>query len=195
MALTRNFLKALGLTDEQIGSIVENHMETVDALKKERDGYRAQADSVGEVAKERDELKAQLEKAGDIAKVQAEFDAYRTSVEKRDLNAKKRSALDAAFKAAGVSRETFRNSMLKAWDMETVELDDSGAIKDIDGLNATVQKDYGDFIATNEDKPLPPNSPPGGGGHTYSRDEIRQMTPEEINKNWDAIRASLPNMK
>lgn len=32
MALTRKALKAMGLTDEQVDSIVEMHVETTDAL-------------------------------------------------------------------------------------------------------------------------------------------------------------------
>ena len=79
--------------------------------------------------------------------------------------------------------------------MDSVELDDKGAIKDMDGLNAAVQKDYADFIATEKDKPLPPNSPPGGGKQTYTAADIDKMSMDEINKNWEAISRSLPDMK
>ena len=36
MALSRNFLKALGLTEEQVNSIVEAHTETISGLKDEK---------------------------------------------------------------------------------------------------------------------------------------------------------------
>ena len=36
MAFTRKFLKALGLTEEQVDSVVEAHTETVDGLKSRR---------------------------------------------------------------------------------------------------------------------------------------------------------------
>ena len=101
----------------------------------------------------------------------------------------------AAVKTAGVQRDSFRASMLKAWDLECVELDDKGAIKDVDGLNAAIKKDYSDFIATSEDKPLPKNDPPSGGGQTFTRADIEKMSVEEINKNWDAINKQLPSMK
>lgn len=195
MALTRNFLKAMGLNDEQVNSVIDAHTDTVDALKKERDDWKGKAETVGTLTRERDEALEKLSKAGDAATVQKAFDDYKAGVEKEKLNAKKAAALAAAFDAAGVKRESFRNAMLKGWDMEKVELDDSGAIKDMDGLKAAVQKDYADFIATGEDKPLPPNNPPGGGGQTFTKADIEKMTPDEINKNWEAISKSLPDLK
>ncbi len=195
MALTRKMLKALGLSEETIETIIEGHVESVGTLTKERDDYKAKAETLDAVTKERDAYKAQAEKSGDAAKVQADFDAYKAGVEKRELNARKRTALDDVFRKAGVARDTFRNTMLKAWDMDAVELDESGAIKDIDGINAAVQKDYADFIATSEDKPLPPNNPPAGGGQKFTVADIKKMSPEEINKNWEAISQALPDLK
>ena len=195
MALTRNMLKTMGLNEEQINAIIEGHTETVTALTKERDDFKAKAETLDSVTKERDTYKEKAEKAGDSAKVQKEFDDYKAGVEKDKLNAKKRKALDAAFKTAGVQRDTFRSSMLKAWDLDGVELDEKGAIKDVDGLNAAIKKDYADFIATSEDNPLPKNDPPSGGRQTFTRADIEKMSVEEINKNWDAINKQLPNMK
>ncbi len=195
MALTRNFLKSMSLTDEQVNAIIESHADTVDALKKERDDWKGKAGTVETLTRERDEALEKLSKAGDAQKVQKDFDDYKAGVEKEKLNAKKATALTAAFEAAGVKRDSFRKVMLKGWDMEKVELDDNGAIKDMDGLTAAVQKDYADFIATGEDKPLPVNNPPAGGGQTFTKADIDKMTPDEINKNWEAISKSLPNLK
>lgn len=195
MALTRALLKSIGLNEDQINAVIEGHTDTVSALTKERDTYKATADTVSELTKERDSYKKQAEKAGDAAKVQADFDAYKATVEKEKTNARKAQALDAAFKTAGVARDAFRSSMLKAWDMDSVELNDKGEIKDMDGLKAAVQKDFADFVATVEDKPLPPNSPPASGKQSYTREEIQKMKPDEINKNWSVIQKSLADMK
>ena len=195
MALTRKMLKALGLSEETIETIVEAHVETVSAISRERDDYKAKADTVETVTKERDSYKEKAEKAGDATKVQAEFDAYKAGVEKRELNARKTTALDAAFKAAGVARDVFRAKMLKTWDMDTVELDEGGKIKDMDGVNAAIQKDWSDFIATNEDKPLPSNNPPSSGGQKFTAADIKKMSADEINKNWESISKALPEIK
>ena len=169
MALTRNFLKSMGLPDEQVNAIIENHTETVDALKKERDDWKGKASSVETLTHERDEALEKLSKAGDVQKVQKEFDDYKAGIEKEKLNAQKIAALAAAFEAAGVKRESFRKAMLKGWDIDSVELDDEGKIKNADGIADTVKNDYSDFIATGEDKNLPPNNPPSGGNTDLSK--------------------------
>ena len=194
MALTRNMLKSMGLDEEKINAIIEGHTESLTGLTAERDRYKAAAESVDSLTRERDEYKQKAEKAGDSAKVQAEFDAYKAGVEKERTNARKSKALDAAFKAAGVQRDTFRATMLRAWDMDSVELDDKGGIKDPDSVTAAIKKDYADFIAVPGTNPVPPATPPSGGGE-YTRADIEKMSVDEINKNWEAINKALPNMK
>lgn len=171
MALTRNFLKAMGLTEEQIGSIIENHMETVDALKKERDGLRTQAESAAEVAKERDGLREQLAKAGDAAKVQAEFDAYKQKVEGEKTTARKTTAVRAALKEAGVNREEFAELLLGKVDLSKVELD-GDKVKDADGLIAPLKGSYAGCFGTVTDKGTPLANPPAGGGKGMTKDQI-----------------------
>lgn len=194
MALTRKMLKALGLSEEHIETIVEAHIETVTALTRERDDFKAQAETLDAVTKERDTYKEQAAKAGDTAKVQAEFDAYKQKVEGEKTLTAKRAALLTAAEQAGVSREQFRNAIAKAWDMDKLELDENGAAKDMDGLKAAIQKDYADFIGKPGTDPVPPANPPAGG-KSYSKADIENMSIEEINKNWETISKGLHDMK
>ena len=57
MALSRKFLSALGIEADKIDEIISAHTETVDALKEERDKYKADADKLPGVQKELDDLK------------------------------------------------------------------------------------------------------------------------------------------
>ena len=43
MALTRSFLKALGIEEEKIGEIINAHSETVSGLKAEIEKYKGDA--------------------------------------------------------------------------------------------------------------------------------------------------------
>ena len=52
MALTRNMLKGMGLTDEQVSAIIDAHTDTTDALKAQRDQYKADAEKLPAVQKE-----------------------------------------------------------------------------------------------------------------------------------------------
>ena len=57
MALTRKMLKAMSIEDEKIDQIVDAHTESIDALKEERDTYKADAEKLAAVQKELDNLK------------------------------------------------------------------------------------------------------------------------------------------
>ena len=191
MALTRNFLKAMGLTDEQVNSIIESHADTVDALKKERDEWKGKAGNVDTLTRERDEALEKLSKAGDATKVQKEFDEYKAGIEREKINGKKRAALLSVFEQAGVKREKFRDVMLKSWDVDKVELDDNGAAKDVEGIKATITKEFADFIATEQNNNVPPTNPPGGGSQKITAADIEKMSYDEINKMWDANKGNL----
>ena len=58
MAVTRSFLKGMGLTDEQVSAIIEEHTNTVNGLKEARDTYKADAEKLTAVQKQLDDLKA-----------------------------------------------------------------------------------------------------------------------------------------
>ena len=49
MALTRKLLSALGIEADKIEQIIDAHTETVEALKKERDEFKAKAADLDEV--------------------------------------------------------------------------------------------------------------------------------------------------
>ena len=195
MALTRKFLKALGIEDDKIDEIVAAHGETVTALKAEIDEAKQGASGLDAITKERDRYKADLEtlqkSSGDAAKVQADFDAYKAQVEKDKTAAQKGAALDAVLKEAGVERESFRAQLKKGWDMDTVELEEGGKVKDEAALISRIKADYPDFIGTVNTEGTKPLTPPPGGSKTYTRDQLKGLSAEEINANWGAVSAAL----
>ena len=62
-------------------------------------------------------------------------------------------------------------------------------------LLEAVKTGYPDFIATTNPEGTPPANPPTGDNKTYTREQIRTMSPEEINKNWDSIKKNLASLK
>lgn len=190
MALTRKFLKSLGLDEDKVDSIIEAHTESTDALKKQRDEAADKIAELESITKERDSLKAQLEKAGDAAKVQAEFDAYKDSVAKEKANAGKKSAVIAALKNAGVAREEFVDLLIGKIDMEQVEMDGETA-KNADALIEPLKASYSGCFGKTETLGTPPVAPPSGGGKTFTREQLKNMSADEINANWDAVQSAL----
>jgi len=171
MAMTRKFLKALGIEDDKIDQIIEAHTDTINALKDERDTYKADAESLPAVAKERDKLQKDIDdlkaKAPDAAKVQAEFDAFKLTVEAEKANASKAVAVEAALKAAGAN-ETAVKLMLKEIDLSTVELD-GNTVKNADKVIEPIKAAYAGLFGTQQQQGVPPATPPKGNAPDYDK--------------------------
>ncbi len=170
MALTRKLLTALGIDANVIDQIIEAHTETVDALKKERDTYKAQAEQLPAVEKERDDYKAASEDNGVTYKAKYEkehsdFEAYKQTVTAKESREKKERAYRALLKETGVSEKRL-DAILKVTDLGKVELDDEGAIKGADELKKSVQTEWSDFIVTESTQGANTANPPKGKGES-----------------------------
>ena len=188
MALTRNYLKSMGLTEEQVNAIIENHTDSIDGLKAELATARAAAETVEALTKERDELKDKLSKAGDAAKVQAEFDAYRQQVETEKANAAKSEAVRKALKASGVQREEFLDLLMGKVELDKVEMD-GDAVKDEESFVAPFKASYAGCFASESEQGTKLQNPPSGGGTRMTKEQIAKI--ENRDERRAAIAANL----
>ena len=179
MALTRKYLKSIGLTEDQIEGIVEEHIATVNDLKETANKYKADADKLPTVQKELDDLKA----AGDGGykeKYEAEVKAYKEY--KRQVEAEKTAARDdadvlALCKEAGIARESSLRLIAKDFDRSKIKRGEDGKITNHDDLVSSIKTDYADFVGTPGNHGTPPPTPPtGGGGSSKTKKEIIDMT-------------------
>ena len=194
MALTRKSLKAMGLTDEQVDSIIEMHSETVDGLKEQVKTYKADAEKLPNVQKELDDLKA----AGDggfkekFEKEHNDFENFKKTIQEKETKAAKESAAKAFFESKGITGNSLEIAM-RGSSAEIAALDlDGEKIKDSSALDALVNGTFKALVSTTTTKGANiPNPPVTTPNKAYSADDIRKMSPAEINKNWDSIKASL----
>lgn len=171
MAFTRKFLKALGLTEEQVDSVVEAHTETVDGLKSQMAGYKADAEKLEGVQRELDDLKAK----GDGEDYKSKYDSEHAAFEKykNDQNAKESAALAERLyreqlNALGITGKR-ADSIVRLTDLSTVKVKD-GKLEDADGVKKGIQTDYADFIPnTNTHGANVDNPPDNNGGGVSSR--------------------------
>ena len=194
MALTRKSLKAMGLTDEQVDSIIEMHTDTVDGLKEQVNTYKADAEKLPNVQKELDDLKAAgdggwEEKAKDFEKKYNDLVAENKN---KETKAAKESAAKAFFESKGITGNSLEIAM-RGSSAEIAALDlDGEKIKDSSALDALVNGTFKALVSTTTTKGANiPNPPVTTPNKAYSADDIRKMSPAEINKNWDSIKASL----
>lgn len=198
--LTRKFLRALGVEEDKIDEIVNAHQDTLEEIKAERDGLKDNASKLAEAQAEVTRLSGELEQAkktgGDAARVQADFDAYKQQVEAERVSAMNESDLMDIAREAGIQRESFRRMAAKTFDRERIKRGEDKAITNREELLEAMKADYPDFIATDPQPKGPgPVTPPSPGDKTYTRDQIKAMSAEEINKNWGAVKNSLASAK
>lgn len=169
MALTRKMLKAMGIEEEKIDQIIEEHAETVTALKQQRDQYKVDAEKLPGVQKELDDLKEAAEKDGEnpykakYEDLQQQFDDYKADVTAKETKAKKTAAYRKLLKDAKVSEKRL-DSILKLSPVDDIELDDKGEIKDAEDVKKKIEEEWSDFIVTEETHGADSNNPPGGSG-------------------------------
>ena len=94
MALTRKSLKAMGLDDEKIDSVIEMHTETIESLKTENEKLRGDATKAADLQKQLDAANEKLSKTDPnaAARIQKELDDYKASVAAEKATAAKRTA-------------------------------------------------------------------------------------------------------
>ena len=194
MALTRKLLKGMGLTDEQVDTIIEAHTDTVDGLKEQVKTYKADAEKLPNVQKELDDLKA----AGDggfkekFEKEHSDFENFKKTIQEKETKVAKESAAKAFFESKGITGNSLEIAM-RGSSAEIAALDlDGEKIKDSSALDALVNGTFKALVSTTTTKGANiPNPPVTTPNKAYSADDIRKMSPAEINKNWDSIKASL----
>ena len=202
MALTRKMLKAMELDDDKISQIIDAHQATIDEIGSERDKfkadaekYKAEAERLGSVEKDLVKAQAKLEEAADTAEklknLQDEFNTYKADVDAKATKAQKEKAYRGLLAEAGISDKRF-DSIIKVTDLSGVELDKDGKVKDSKTIVEGIKSEWADFIQTTGTKGATTPTPPAGDpSKVFSKDDIKHMSADEINKNWDAIKGSL----
>lgn len=163
--LTRKMLKAMAIEDEKIDQIIEAHTETTESLKAERDKLKADAEKASELQSQLDKANETIKAAGtDSYKVKyeaikEEFESFKKDIKSKETAKAKADAYEQLLKDAGVSEKRIP-AILKVTDIESVEIDSDGKLKDADKLTENIKTEWSDFIQTKgvqgADIPNPP---------------------------------------
>ncbi len=181
MALKRQLLEGFGLNESQIQAIIDNHMETVDALKNRISELEKSNGEVETLKKANADLQKHVDdltKNGtDAAKVQADFDAFKQQVADEKANSAKEKAVRNLLKTNGVQRDAFLDLLMGKIDLSKVEMDGDN-VKDTDAFLQPIKDQYGDCFGTVSNDGVDTNNPPsaghkGAGGKT--REEIMKI--------------------
>lgn len=174
MALTRKLLKGMGLTDEQVDTIIEAHTDTVDGLKADVSKYKADAEKLPGVQKQLDDLK----EAGDggykekYEKEHSDFEAFKSDITAKETKAAKEKAVRAYFESKNITGANLDLAMRGCGtEMAALEMDGE-KIKDTKSLDDLLKGSYKGLISTKQIKGADPATPPANIGGVKTREDI-----------------------
>lgn len=179
MSLTRKALAAMGLEAEKIDQIIEMHTETVNGLKQELDDakeeakqFKADAKKLSDVQQELDELKENADKPDPYKKkyddLKAEYDSYKQEQESKSVKDKKIALYKELLKEAKVSERRI-DAIVRLTDFDKIELSEDGnAIKDVEAQKTNIEKEWSDYIVTEQEQGASTPKPPANNGGTVA---------------------------
>lgn len=187
MAFTREFLRK---TAKESGVDLPKELE--DALIQEhlsvRDAYAGEQVKTA-LENNKPEPAPKVEDTEEYKILKQQFDQYKVDQQNKEISAARGNAAKEILKAAGLSGKALEVTAA-IYKKDTLELDESGKAKDFDNLVSAAKTEYAEMIPKSGYTP-----PVGVSIKTFTPDDIRKMTPAEINKNFDAIKASLKGEK
>lgn len=169
MALERKTLRAI-LEDETT--------DTSGKLKKILDVLHEETDTLQNQLDEKDAAIAKAEKERDAAnsgKQTAEqaLTDYKAQQTAKESRAAKESKFREQLKAAGVLEKYFdRIVRLSGEDIDKMELDSKGNVKNADKLAESLKTDWSDYVGSTSTKGAPVDNPPANTGSKMTKDQI-----------------------
>lgn len=172
MALTRAMLKGMGLTEEQVSAIIDEHTSVTTSLKDQIKQYKADAEKLSEVQGELDDLKDDVKKGNWQKKYEDEhqaFEDYKKDINNKETLNKVKSAYKKLLAECKVG-EKHIDSIIRVTDFSNMKLTDDGTLEGVDKLKESIGSDWSGFISSKETKSSgDPETPPGDDGNPESK--------------------------
>lgn len=194
-------LLAQGLTDEQVkyvmaehGKTVTTHNKAIEALKQSETALQAQ---ITDNNAKLEELGKQEGNSEELNKQIKELQTSNEELSTKLATTNKTNAVQNALReAGGVDVEYL------AYKLGDVELDDKGAIKDLESKLKDLQTNhptqFGEQSSESAEQrgpkdftTIPNKLKEGGAATTFTMAQVENMSTQEINDNWDAVQVTL----
>lgn len=172
---TRKQLEELGISPENIDTIINMHVGVTDFLKAERDKYKAEAEGTAVLKSRIDELE---KTKSDIEDYQSRYEAEKAAHDKLKSDIaiqaeteKKTAAAAKLLKNNGFHEKGIPKIIKYSGLLDKMELDENGNIKDGEKLLADeVDREWSEFKGKTEKfEHIPQNQPNGGESNRPSR--------------------------
>lgn len=189
------------ISDEVLSKLLDMNSRDIGKAKGDADKYKDEIASLKQQIADKDTAIAEMEKAkGDAEKIQAELDKYKQAEADRQA-AEKAAEEDRILTEAvttAIGDKEFVNDMTKNGYIAEVKkalADPANKGKGAAEIFESLTKDVdGIFKNPQQTKVTVPSASGAGNGQTFTREQIQNMSPKEINENWDNIKNSLKGL-
>lgn len=199
MALTkaqlREILSTAGVDGEHMSdaveSIINGHTASIEALREERDNYKADAETTHKALDELKEATKNGEKSPYKAKYEAaleekealqkEFDTYKSDQVAKETHAAKEKAYRDILKDAGIPEKHFAK-VLKYSDVDSVELDKDGKIKTAKEILDSIKSEWSDHIESTGQEGARTETPPANNGGVSDKPSRAAMLAQQYHE-------------
>ena len=171
MALTREFIRNLAkesgieMPKEFEDGIVSEHLTARNAYAEEQ--------VKAELAKQPSADNVNVKETEEFKTLKKSFDDYKAGIDAEKTHSAKETAYRELLKAAGVSDKRI-SAVVKVTDIDGIELDKDGKIKDADERTNNIKTEWADFIETTTTHGAKTANPPAnnGKGNGKTKEEI-----------------------
>lgn len=181
MALTRKLLKGMGLTEEQIDSVIDAHTETVEGLKSQVEQYKGEAEKLTDVQKQLDDLKAGSISKADYDKLKNEFDGYKADMDSKETLTKVKAAYRKLLDDQKINSAD-ADLIMAATRWDGMKLDKDGALENANTLTEGIKTNYARYIPSIETRGANVDKPPKQGGDSGANSRAAQIAKERYER-------------
>ena len=171
MAFSRSFLKSTGLTDEQISAVIEEHTAVTDALKADRDKYKAEADKAAELQKQLEQASGGEDWKQKYEDERKAFSDYKAKAAQDAEAAKVKAAYRKLLSDEKISDKRL-DSIIKVTDFSKMKLDKDGKLDGENELRKAINEEWSEFKTSVTEKGADVEKPPQTGKPTRTKEEI-----------------------
>ena len=172
MAFTRSFLKALGIEDEKIEAIMGEHVAVTDAINKQRDDYKQEADKAADLQKQLEGIKGGEDFKTKYEDEHKAFEDFKKKAAEDAEAAKVRAAYRKLLIDEKIGEKRL-DSILKVTDFTKLKLDKDGTtLQNEAELRKSIGDEWGEFRTTVTEKGANVETPPATGVSKMSKEQI-----------------------
>ena len=171
MALTRKLLKGLGLSEEQIDSIIDAHTDTIEGLNAKVKKLEADAAQGADIRRELEALKGGKDYKAEAEKLKKELDDYRAEVAGKEKAEKVKNAYRQLLTEEKIDPKRY-DAILKVTDLTGVKLGEDGKPENAEDLKKAIREEWAGFVVNEGQRGANISEPPAGGKVTRTKEEI-----------------------